>query len=182
MRVVYERLLEKLSEKGIRCKLIAIGRSALSFYKVNKAKSTMDIDFEITEFEGKIEELQTVLDELGIRADYGEDIDRWGVVPLPAGYRDRAVNVLKRGGAELYVLSPVDFIISKLRRGTQEDWEDAIDVAFAENIKPEEIREVLKLIKPIRDVQFFHFLKRLERFLEELQRAYNLSNDPKRVP
>jgi len=73
MRVVYERLLEKLSEKGIRCKLIAIERSALSFYKVNKAKSTMDIDFEITEFEGKMEELRAVLDELGVRADYGEE-------------------------------------------------------------------------------------------------------------
>lgn len=167
MRQIYEKLAEELSRRGLKARIIAVGRSALELYGI-ESEYTQDIDFELVADERTWEEIDEIIGELGIRADYGEDFDRWSVVPMPEGYRKRVNCVIKRGEVEVCVLDPVDYVIAKMRRGTEEDERDAIAVIRKFNLKREEIEKSLELIRPIRDVEFFLFKKRMERFFSRV--------------
>jgi len=166
MRQIYERLAEELSRRGLKARIIAVGRSALELYGI-ESEYTQDIDFELIADEETWKEINTVIGKLGIRADYGEDFDRWSVVPMPEGYRERIRCVIKQGEVEVCVLDPIDYVIAKLRRGTEEDEKDAIAVVRKFNLKKENIEKRLELIKPIKDIEFFLFKKRTERFLSD---------------
>ncbi len=62
-------------------------------------------------------------------ADLGENISGWSVVAMPPGYRGRASVLVEKPGLRVRLLAPADFIIAKLRRGTDLDLEDAASVA-----------------------------------------------------
>lgn len=73
-------------------------------------------------------ELEPLLEFLRSRqlpADLGEDISGWSVVGMPPGYRDRTSVWHEEGKLRVRLLHPVDFVIAKLRRGTEQDLEDA---------------------------------------------------------
>lgn len=74
---------------------------------------------------GDPEPLVNFLREHRIPADLGEDLSRWSVVAMPPGYRERASVLLEQPGLRLRLLHPNDFVIAKLRRGTDLDLDDA---------------------------------------------------------
>lgn len=159
-------IIKKVSDRPVE--VIIIGRSAMSFY--GTIQSTQVIDFEIRGLDDKgFFSLKELLDKEQIIADFGEDVSRWGVIPLPEGYRERARIVMEDGNVRLRVLEPVDFIISKMRRGTAEDEEDAIELCRAFQIKAEDIEDRMKSVNVPRDLESFFFLKRMERFLKNLK-------------
>jgi len=166
MKHIYEKLARKLAEKGLKARIIAVGRSALELYGI-EAQYTQDIDFELIAGEEVWNEIEKVIEELGVRADYGEDFDRWSVVPMPKGYRERVKCVMKSGDVEICVLDPVDYLIAKLRRGTTEDEMDARAVVKKFNLRKGDISNRLELIEPIKDIEFFLFKKRMENFLSD---------------
>lgn len=45
-------------------------------------------------------------------------------VAMPPGYRDRAIDLVNRPGLRVRVLTPLDFVIAKLRRSTDLDLND----------------------------------------------------------
>ena len=69
------------------------------------------------------------------------------------------------------VSNPYDFVIAKLRRGTQEDFEDALFVAKKFNLNPEKILEYgeLAIKNSIKDTALFNFKTRLNIFIKELK-------------
>ncbi len=164
MRHIYEELAKSLAERNRRARIIAVGRSALELYGI-EAQYTQDIDFELIADEDVWNEIERLIERLGVKADYGEDFDRWSVVPMPKGYRERAECVIKVGDIEICVLDPIDYVIAKLRRGTSEDEADARAVMKKFNLSREDIEKRLELIEPIKDVEFFLFKKRMESFL-----------------
>lgn len=48
---------------------------------------------------------------------------------MPPEYRERATELVNRPNLRIRVLSPPDFVIAKLRRGTELDIEDGLLVA-----------------------------------------------------
>ena len=164
MKHIYEKLAKSLAEKNLKARIIAVGRSALELYGI-EAQYTQDIDFELIAEDEVWKDLEAIIEGLEVRADYGESFDRWSVVPMPEGYRERAKCVMKFGKVEVCVLDPVDYVIGKLRRGTVEDEEDARLVIKRFGIKKEEIARRLELIKPVKDIEYFLFRKRMESFL-----------------
>ncbi len=167
MKHIYEKLAEELAERGFRAKIIAVGRGALELYGI-KSEYTQDIDFELIADEKVWEYINEILSNIKVRADFGEDFDRWSVVPMPEGYRERAVEVIRRGEVSICVLDPVDYVISKLRRGTEEDERDAEKVVKKYGIKRKDLEERLKKIRPLKDVEFFLFRERVSRFIKKL--------------
>lgn len=107
--------------------LIVIGGVAMELYGL--PRGTMDIDAEISCDSDFYEALVHHLKEKGIQFNIGDNIDHWGVVPLPSGYRERARRIFEDHGTEVKILDPLDFIFSKLRRGVAQDMEDALAVA-----------------------------------------------------
>lgn len=160
-------------ERGKPIGLIVIGGVAMELYGL--PRGTLDIDAEIScdpDFYG---DLVHHLKEKGILFNIGDDIDHWGQVPLPAGYRDRAQTILSTDIATVKVLDPLDFIASKLRRGTDQDLEDALKVARHFSLSETDVERHMTMIRfPLSEETFF-FKKRLESFLETLGRG-NTSN------
>lgn len=170
MEYILKKLIEIIKNvAGDRpVEVILVGRSAMPFYGI--IQGTQDIDFEIRGLDdNQFARLKELLDKEQIIADFGEDVSRWSIIPLPEGYRERARIVLEDENVKVKILDPVDFIISKLRRGTAEDEEDAFELCRIKGIKASDIEGAMKMINIPRELESFYFLKRMERFLKKLK-------------
>jgi len=126
-------------QNGTPIDLILIGALALEAYGV-ETRSTVDVDAEV---QGPLEALRDFLDKAGIPSDLGANISGWSVISLPPGYRDRARLYHKGPGVTVRLLHPCDYVIAKLRRGTEDDLEDARKVARHFHVTETEIREAV---------------------------------------
>ncbi|MCX7794797.1 MAG: DUF6036 family nucleotidyltransferase [Thermodesulfovibrionales bacterium] len=164
----YITLIEDfLKARNKNLDILLIGGLAMSFY--GKPRYTIDIDGEINCEEYLYEELTAYLKNKKINFNLGENISGWGVVPLPEGYRERALIVYSSDRLTLKVLDPIDFIFSKLMRGTEEDFKDIIDVIKQYNISSDKILEREKLIKYPKDPETFFFKKKFQHLLDLLK-------------
>ena len=133
---VVEIFKEIAKSTGNSIEIILVGAQALPYYGV-EARATMDIDAEIVR--GDLEEVYFELKKRGFESDLSENISGWSVISLPKGYRDRAITIYQDDHLKISVLSPYDFIIMKLRRGTEQDLEDCLNVALANQLSVEEL-------------------------------------------
>jgi hypothetical protein len=87
-----------------------------------------------------VEPVSAFLKQHGVPSNLSENISGWSIVSLPPGYRDRATVLHERKNLRVAVLEPTDFIISKLRRGTEQDFTDAEFVARRYEVTGEAIQ------------------------------------------
>ena len=163
-------LKEFVKDTGESLELILIGGLALQLYGRGD-RATVDIDAEVEK--GDLFKLYEFLKKKGIPADLSENISGWSVVAMPERYRERAKTVIKDKNLIIKLLDPYDFVIAKLRRGTQEDFEDALFVAKRFNLDPEKISEYgqLAVKNSIKDTALLNFKRKLDIFIEELNKG-----------
>jgi hypothetical protein len=155
-----------VAETGDAVDLLLVGALALPAYGVPE-RSTNDVDGEIV---GSVASLYDFLTSRKIPADLTQNFSGWSVVAMPPGYRDRATDMVNQPGLRIRVLSPLDFIIAKLRRGTDEDVQDALSVARRHGMSVEEIRSGAQaaLTASPEDTALFLFRKTVELFCRDL--------------
>jgi len=155
---VINLLKQFVIEKKEPLELILVGALALPFYGV-EFRVTYDLDAEIET--GNIEELYFFLKEKGFESDLTENISGWSVITLPSGYRERSTTVYKDNLLTIKILSPEDFIIMKLRRGTNQDIEDALAVAKKQSVAIDTLEELYNRVlkESIKDTALFNFKK-----------------------
>lgn len=167
-----EKIIELLKEfawtRRKSLEIILLGGLAVQYYGMEN-RATIDIDAEI---KGDIEGVFTFLKSRNIPADIGENISGWSVVAMPPGYRERVIEIYGDEFLTVNVLDPLDFIIAKLRRFTEEDIEDALFVARKYNIKIEEIakRAEEAIRNSPKDTALFVFRKNVSIFISNLQK------------
>ncbi len=168
LKDVEDILKEFTKETGEPVELILIGGLALEIYGAEN-RATMDVDAEV--IKGNLYKLYEFFKEKGIPADLTENISGWSVISMPKEYRERAKTVLKDKEFIIKILDPYDFVIAKLRRGTNEDMEDALFVAKKYKLNPERIKEFAKnsIENSVKDTAIFSFKRRIEIFLERLK-------------
>ena len=118
-------LREYVQQTGTRLDLLLVGRLALSAYGA-ETPETEDLDAELA---GDFDQLVTFLKQHQVPTNLSENISGWSVIAMPPGYRERAMVFVEQPGLRVRLLAPVDFIIAKLRRGTEQDLDDAAFVA-----------------------------------------------------
>lgn len=161
------KILKKFAwENKKPLKVILIGGLALHYYG-KKERKTGDIDAEV---KGEVESLVQMLKKRSIPSDIGEDISGWSVVSMPPGYRRRVINIYRDALLSVNVLNPVDFIVAKLRRFTDEDMEDALFVADKFKVTSLAIRKAADaaISNSPKDTALFIFRKNLELFMKKL--------------
>lgn len=126
---------------------------------------TNDLDAEVSASEKDFNLLLDFLHKRKIPCNIGEDIDRWGIVPMPKGYRERA-RIIRKGKITIMVLHPVDFIYSKLRRSSQEDIEDIKAIIGHYGITKEDILKMKELIRFPKDEATLLFNKIFDHLME----------------
>ncbi|HKZ56092.1 MAG TPA: hypothetical protein VJ024_00150 [Thermodesulfovibrionales bacterium] len=70
----------------------------------------------------------------------------------------------------LKILDPVDFVFSKLMRGTEEDLQDIMDVIRKFNISKESLGEREKLIQFPKDPETLLFKKKFQHLMELMKK------------
>lgn len=167
-------------EKKEPLELILVGALALPFYGV-EFRDTYDLDAEIEK--GNLEQLYYFLKSKGYESDLSENVSGWSIIPLPSGYRKRSKIVYQDKLLTVKILHPADFIIMKLRRGTDQDIEDALKVAKKQNLPVEELdrfyRKVLK--ESIKDTALFNF-KKIYMIFKNLYQKGNLHERKQQKP
>jgi len=162
---------EYLSSSDESAQLLLIGGLAMAAYGLSR--HTEDIDAEIKCSDKTYDGLSNHLKSKGLAINMGEDISRWGIVPLPGGYRDRATVLYKEKNLVLKVLDPVDFVFSKLTRGTDLDFADVIDVIKKFRIESGDIIKREKLIVYPKDPETLFFKKKLKHLFKLMKGLYN---------
>ncbi len=165
-----DRLLELLSryvaDTGASVDLLLVGALALQAYGVS-IRATRDVDGEV---DGPLKPLAEFLRQEQIPADLTQNFSGWSVVAMPPGYRDRAITVVDRPQLRVRVLAPIDFVLAKLRRGTDLDVEDALLVARRYNLSVADIRvsaQAAVAASP-QDTALFLFQQTVELFCRQL--------------
>jgi hypothetical protein len=155
-------LKDYVRDTGRSVDLLLVGGLALQAYGYAE-RSTQDVDAEVV---GDVDALARFLRQHGVPADLGENISGWSVVAMPPGYRERASVWLEDSGVRLRLLHPVDFIIAKLRRGTEIDIEDADYVARRFAITPQAVHDAAEaaVAASPRDTVIFLFRKTVDLF------------------
>ncbi|MBI5701276.1 hypothetical protein HZC34_05490 [Candidatus Saganbacteria bacterium] len=166
LRNIIEVLKKYVNSRKKPLKIILIGGLALHYYGM-QGRTTIDIDAEVT---GDIEPLLKFLKRKNIPADLGEEIGRWSTINMPSGYKKRAITIYKEGRLMVKVLNPLDFIISKLRRFTEEDFEDALFVVNKYKLKQKDIESTAKraIKSSPKDITILAFKKNLKYFLKKI--------------
>jgi hypothetical protein len=157
---------EYVCQTGERLDVLLIGRLALYAYGSSQAQ-TDDVDAELRQ---DVERVGAFLKQHGIPSNLSENISGWSIVSLPPGYRNRARVLHERENLRVSVLEPSDFIISKLRRGTEQDFADAEFVARGYGVKPQAIQAAADaaLTASPKDTALFVFRKVVALFLQRL--------------
>jgi len=164
------RILKEFTKGGRHpLKIILLGELALQYYGMEK-RITVDLDAEV---QGDLEDLFRYLKQNHIPADLSEDISGWSVIAMPPGYRNRAETIQRGDFLEVRVLTPVDFIIAKLRQFTEEDIKDAIFVSRKYGIKAVEVEQAADeaIQHSVKDTALFLFRKNVQLFLDALRTA-----------
>lgn len=161
-------LIEYARQSGRDVDLLLVGGLALQAYGY-RDRATQDVDAEMS---GDLDSLAAFLRNHGVPADLGENMSGWAVVAMPPGYRERASVWLDQPGLRLRLLHPVDFIVAKLRRGTDLDLKDAEFVARRFNVTPHAVRQAAEaaIASSPKDTALFLFRKVVDLFCGTLAR------------
>ena len=164
---VISLLKEFAHQKKGRLRLILVGALALQHYGM-RDRATFDLDAEVN---GDLEGLFQFLRDHQIPADLGEDISGWSVIAMPPGYRDRAVTLYADAHLDIKALSPLDLIIAKLRRFTEEDIQDALFIVEKYNIGVVDIERAAEeaIQNSAKDTALFLFRRNVELFVGKVK-------------
>jgi Nucleotidyltransferase of unknown function (DUF6036) len=159
-------LTRYVTETGDTLDLLLIGALALPAYGI-AGRATHDVDAEVA---GPIGSLLDFLTRAQVPADLTQNFSGWSIVAMPPGYRDRSTMLVDRPNLRIRVLTPLDFVLAKLRRGTDVDLEDALLVAQQHRISAEDIRITAQsaLAASPQDTALFLFRTTVELFCQNL--------------
>jgi hypothetical protein len=147
--------------------LLLVGGLAMSFYGI--PRYTIDIDAEIKCSDETYFELIEYLKKENISFNISDNISSWGIIPLPANYRRRAKTVYKSDYLILKILDPVDFVFSKLLRGTEEDFNDVTEVIRKYKITKDSLIKHKRLIQFPKDPETLFFQKKFQHLIELIE-------------
>lgn len=157
---------EYVRQTGQRLDVLLIGRLAMYAYGSSEAQ-TDDVNAELRQ---DVERVGAFLKQHGIPSNLSENISGWSIVSLPPGYRNRTKMLHERENLRVAVLEPTDFVISKLRRGTEQDFTDAEFVARRYGVNRQVVQAAADaaLAASPKDTALFVFRKAVDLFLQRL--------------
>jgi hypothetical protein len=165
-----DRILTLLEDyvrrSGRPLNVLLIGRLALYAYGSQEAQ-TEDVDAELGQ---DVEEVGAFLKQHGVPSNLSENISGWSIVSLPPGYRTRSSVLHDRNNLRISLLAPVDFVIAKLRRGTEQDFADAEFVARRHGVTAEAVQAAADsaIAASPKDTALFVFRKAVALFIQRL--------------
>lgn len=156
-------------QTGATVDVLLVGALALQAYGYQD-RLTRDVNAEVV---GSVEALAGFFRQHQLPADLTENFSGWPIVAMPPGYRERATDLIHQVQLRVRLLAPVDFIIAKLRRGTDLNLEDASFVATRFEIIADHVRHAAEaaVAASPQDTALFLFRKTVDLFCQSLPPA-----------
>ncbi|MBI4690244.1 MAG: hypothetical protein HY754_08270 [Nitrospirae bacterium] len=155
---------QKAGARDLR--IILCGGLATIAYGLEE-RATLDIDAEVDADFKIIERLKK---NIRFPAELSSDISRWSMIDIPNGYRDRAIPLtnVKTKNIKVFLLSPLDLIISKLRVFRDKDIQDAIFLIRKFKIKKGDLLKAAKqaISQSPPSTELLRFKKSIKYFLK----------------
>ena len=155
---------DKAGVKDVRI-IICGGLAAIAYGMPERA--TLDIDAEV---DCDIEVIKRLKNAVKFPAELSVDISRWSMIDIPKGYRKRAVplDIIKAKNISVFLLSPLDLIISKLRVFRDKDIQDALFLIKEFNIRKSDILKASKqaIAQSPPSTELLRFKKSLRYFIK----------------
>lgn len=125
-------------------KVIICGGIAMIAYGMTE-RTTLDIDAEV---EANFDVIEKLKKHIKLPVELTSDISRWSMIDIPKGYRERAVHfdAVKTKHINVYLLAPLDLIISKLRVFRDKDIDDAFFLVKKFGISKKDIQKASRLV------------------------------------
>ena len=166
VKQVIPALTQYVWENGGPLDLILVGGLALQAYGLPD-RVMMDVGGELV---GDVHDLATFLHKRRVPADLGENVSGWSVVAMPPGYRERTTVLHEEANLRVRLLAPTDFVIAKLRRGTDQDLDDAEFVANTFHVSVSDVRTAAERAVAVspKDTTLFLFNQTVEVFCQRL--------------
>ncbi len=153
-------------------KVILTGAAAGTI--LGSKRPSMDIDFAL-ELKNLSDQnwrqlesaIRKAIDKTGIKANYAEDIDRWGMITL-LDYKNHTKLYKKYGKLDLRVLDPAYWSIGKMTRFIDPDIQDMIEVFRNKKISPFSLAKVWgkALSESPKSTALARFRRQVESFFE----------------
>lgn len=159
-----DRAAQKAGVKNVR--IILCGGLAAIAYGLHE-RTTLDIDAEV---DADFKVIEKFKKNLRFPAELTTDISRWSMIDIPKGYRKRAVplDIIKAKNISVFLLSPLDLIISKLRVFRDKDIQDALFLIKEFNIRKSDILKASKqaIAQSPPSTELLRFKKSLRYFIK----------------
>ncbi len=159
-----DRAAQKAGVKNVR--IILCGGLAAIAYGLHE-RTTLDID---AEMDADFKIIEKFKKNLRFPAELTTNISRWSMIDIPKGYRKRAVplDIIKAKNISVFLLSPLDLIISKLRVFRDKDIQDALFLIKEFNIRKSDILKASKqaIAQSPPSTELLRFKKSLRYFIK----------------
>jgi hypothetical protein len=163
-----ERFLVELGKRFRRSgKVFLVGGTTMVYEGFRAQTLDIDLTFDV-QAEDRSEFIRTVRelkDELDINV---EEVSPGDFIPLPAGYEHRAQFIGRYGQLDVFHFDPYSTALSKIERGTEEDFADVLALLRSGRIEADQLRSSFRFI--LRDFE----IASLRGDPEEFQRKFNV--------
>lgn len=146
-----QRIEQFLTELGRRFrrpgKIFLVGGTTMVYEGFRDQTLDIDLAFEVqVEAHGEfIRTVRDLKDELGMNV---EEVSPGDFIPLPAGYEDRSQFIGRYGQLEAFHFDLYSTALSKIERGTEEDFADVLALLRSGRIQADQLQSLFEVILP----------------------------------
>lgn len=147
-RTRIELFLRRLGERFRRPgRIYLVGGTTLVFEGLRDQSLDIDVTFDVAseDHTRMIQAIRELKEELALNV---EQVSPGDFIPLPAGFRERAVFVGRFGLLDVFHFDLYSTALSKIARGTEEDLNDVLALARAGRIEMERLEQYRNQIRP----------------------------------
>ena len=138
------RLGERFRHSG---RLYLVGGTTMVFEGWRAQSLDVDLTFEVApeDHTGMVQTIRELKEELALNV---EQVSPGDFIPLPNGYRERAVFIGRFGQLDVFHFDLYSTALSKIARGTEEDLSDVLALLRAGRIAMEQLEQSWNEIRP----------------------------------
>ena len=128
-----EQFLQRLGERFRRPgRVYLVGGTTMVFEGLRAQSLDIDLTFDVSpeDHAAIVQAIRELKDQLALNI---EEVSPGDFIPLPAGYRERAVFVGRYGQLDVFHFDFYSTVLSKIARGTEEDLNDVLAFSLSAN-------------------------------------------------
>ncbi len=176
-----EQFLQRLGERFRKpARVFLVGGTTMVFEGFRAQSLDIDLTFEVepSDHSEMIQTIRDLKDQLALNI---EEVSPGDFIPLAAGYQERAVFIARYGQIDAYHFDFYATALSKIARGTEEDFNDVLALLRARRIDLARLEKYFEEIRPrVSTESLNQDVSQFDRNFQALRRLWKTENSSHR--